>query len=736
MSETKTGGRVTLPAQKNADDMVKAFMRRLRVDAIRDSDGTQLSEELKNTELTKYSTICLVRSDQEFAAGNTAACHQKFLTTDYFTAREESLEIDLLRGYHPRKYTLNPESCDRWWQVIDRTAGQVLARSDWEFLPGRQAVRIPAPEPYHAYSVNFLVYQTWDSTSMYNHLTNGWEGDPVISVDPYNTDTEAHLFGYFDRWLATHDYTDVVRLTTLAYSFVLDSDEEGRDRYRDWTGYLETVSPEALEDFRRETGVELTAEDFIAAGLFNGTDTPPSEKYRLWMAFIQKYVFRFGSELVRKIHGCGKKAAIFWGDHWVGVEPYGSRYGDMGLDIHIGACEDGVALRRLADCPVSGTKEIRLYPYFFPDVFREGGNPLAESRSNWVKIRRALLVSPVDRIGWGGYLHLANRFPEFMTHLEEIADEFRDVREKTGGAGAALRPVKVGVLSRWGALRSWINAFGKDQKFLEKRPDVTAIAGTNLLECLAGLPFDVEFISFDEVIDSGVPGDLSALILYGEAGSAWSGGDVWDNPVLSAVLRKFVDNGGAMIGCQDPSARFRSGRFFQLSDVFGVDRETGLTPMKNKRAVPHDTEHFITADLAGDGRTAGGESYIFADSAGTRSILTDPTGQHIHGAVHPYGKGRAVYFHELPWSPENSRLLYRALLWAAGREDLTDRWFTDNPYTECHPFPEAGLCAVSNLSDQPRRTRFCLAEGDDLETVLEPRELRWFRTDGTGPDRV
>ena len=128
----------------------------------------------------------------------------------------------------------------------------------------------------------------------------------------------------------------------------------------------------------------------------------PSNGYLDWMNFIHKFVVKFGKALIDKAHAAGKRTALFQGDHWIGVEPYQPSFLKMGNDIHVGAAEDGVALRRVSDTPGGLVKELRLYPYFFPDVFREGGDPLGESLSNWIKIRRALMRKPVDRLGYGG----------------------------------------------------------------------------------------------------------------------------------------------------------------------------------------------------------------------------------------------------------------------------------------------------------------------------------------------
>lgn len=34
---------------------------------------------------------------------------------------------------------------------------------------------------------------------------------------------------------------------------------------------------------------------------------------------------------------------------------------------------------------------------------------------------------PVDRIGYGGYLSLAYKFPKFVDYIEGVCDEFREI---------------------------------------------------------------------------------------------------------------------------------------------------------------------------------------------------------------------------------------------------------------------------------------------------------------------
>ena len=95
------------------------------------------------------------------------------------------------------------------------------------------------------------------------------------------------------------------------------------------------------------------------------------------------------------------------------------------FDINIGAAEDGVALRRLADSPWDEIKEIRFVSVFFSRMyFAPVVIQFSESASNWMKIRRAMLRNVIDRIGYGGYLSLASEFPDFISQVETICDEF------------------------------------------------------------------------------------------------------------------------------------------------------------------------------------------------------------------------------------------------------------------------------------------------------------------------
>lgn len=77
-------------------------------DCIRDSDGTQLSPEINESGLPIYSTLCVVRSVNEWAKQNLDKLQRVFLMSSPVLSQGGSVEIDPLEGYHHEQFMLHP----------------------------------------------------------------------------------------------------------------------------------------------------------------------------------------------------------------------------------------------------------------------------------------------------------------------------------------------------------------------------------------------------------------------------------------------------------------------------------------------------------------------------------------------------------------------------------------------------------------------------------------------------
>lgn len=716
---SKTKGRVTLPSESNFLNETKEMLDRWGADALRDSDGTKLDAATKALDAKIYTTYFVARGHNEFAQEHMDECQQMLLMSKHNVATEDTVTIDFLDGYYREQvvadYVHDPK---KWWEVIDRTTGEVVPVSCWEVDQEKDLVTIKDAAPFHEYTVSFFVYAIWDPTQMYNHITNNWGDKPHdIPFDVRQANSGAFAKDYLKQWLIDNPDTDVVRFTTFFYHFTLVFNDQAKEKFVDWFGYGATVSIKALEEFEQEYGYALRPEDIVDNGYYNSTFRVPTRAYRDYMDFIQRFVAKKAKELVEITHEAGREAMMFLGDNWIGTEPYGPYFEDIGLDAVVGSVGGGATLRLISDIPGVKYTEGRFLPYFFPDTFYEGNDPCIEAIDNWLSARRALMRNPVDRIGYGGYLSLAYKFPKFVDYIEKVTDEFRLIYDNVKGKKAYCG-LKAGILNSWGKIRSWQPYMVAHALWYKQTYSYFGI-----LESLSGAAVDVQFLSFDEIRENGVPSDIDVIINAGDAGTAFSGGEEWLDEKLVTTIRQWVYNGGGFVGVGDPTAVHHGGRFFQLADILGVDKELGFTLSTDKYFKTALDSHFITEDRNLDFDFGESKHDIYALSAATEII--EYSNNEVHMAANAYGKGRGVYISGLPYSYENTRLLMRAMFYAASKEDRYHIWYADNLNCEVNAYPESGKYAILNNSNESQTTKFYDGEGNCETITLEPCEILW-----------
>lgn len=717
MSNTK--GRVTLPSESDFLEETKEMLDRWGADALRDSDGTKLDEEIKALDATIYTTYFVSRGHNEFAEKHMDECQQLYLMSRHHLAVNETLSVDFMDGYFQEQvkpdYDHDPK---HWWEVINRTTQEVVPVSQWHVDMENNKVIIENAELFNEYTVSFLVYAIWDPTQMYNHITNQWGDKPHdIPFDVRKTASGTFAKEYLIQWLKDNPDTDVVRFTTFFYHFTLVFNSEAKEKFVDWFGYGASVSVQALIDFEKEYGYALRPEDIVDNGYYNTSFRVPTKQFRDYMDFIQRFVAKKAQELVAIVHDAGREAMMFLGDNWIGTEPYGKYFKEIGIDAVVGSVGGGATLRLISDIPHVKYTEGRFLPYFFPDTFYEGNDPCIEAIDNWLSARRAIMRKPVDRIGYGGYLSLAYKFPKFVDYIENVTDEFRLIYENVHGRKPYCG-LKVAILNAWGSLRTWQAHMVAHALWYKQTYSYFGI-----LESLSGASVDVSFISFDDVIENGVLEGVDVIINAGDAMTAFSGGEYWKNKKLAATLRKWIYEGGGFVGVGEPSACEHGGRYFQLADVLGVDKELGFSLSTDKYYKTAMDTHFITEDRirAFDF----GESMHSIYSLYGDTEIIEYSDNEVHLAAHNYGSGRGVYIAGLPYSQENTRLLMRSLYYAAHKEKEMNIWYADNIYCEVNAYPETGKYAVLNNSNVQQVTNFYDGEGKCEKITLKPCEILW-----------
>ena len=715
----KKRGRVTIPTDLNVIPQTLEILEKWGADAVRDCDGTEFPAELKEVDAKVYATYYTTRKDNEWAKAHPEEIQQMYIMTDFYSAVSDKLSIHLMDHIYPAMLKVNTrDDKKRWWEVMDRTTGESVPTDKWSYDEESGNVIIDAV-PFHDYTVSFLAYIMWDPVHMYNAVVNDWKDvEPQMTFDVRQPLTREFSLKRLRRFLETHPYVDVVRFTTFFHQFTLIFDELAREKYVDWYGYSASVSPYILEQFEKEVGYKFRPEFIIDQGYMNNTYRIPSKEFRDFQAFQRREVAKLAKEMVDIVHEFGKEAMMFLGDHWIGMEPFMDEFASIGIDAVVGSVGNGATLRLISDIKNVNYTEGRFLPYFFPDTFHEGGDPVKEAKVNWVTARRAILRSPIQRIGYGGYLKLALDFPEFVEYIESVCDEFRTLYDNITGT-TPYCVERVAVLNCWGKMRAWGNHMVHHAIYYKQNYSYAGI-----IEALSGAPFDVKFISFEDILENpDILKDIDVIINVGDADTAYGGGEYWTNEKIVTAVKEFVYNGGGFIGVGEPTAHQWQGRFFQLSDILGVEEEHGFNLNRDKYNWEEHKDHFILSDCTKDVDFGEGKKNIFALPETEILIQRE---QEVQMAVKEFGKGRGVYISGLPYSFENSRILYRAILWSAGDDEKLNQWFSTNFNVEVHAYVKNGKYCVVNNTYEPQDTTVYRGEGSSFDLHMEANEIKWY----------
>jgi 1,3-beta-galactosyl-N-acetylhexosamine phosphorylase len=712
-------GDFTIPGESGYEELTLRLAKKWGADSVRDSDGTELSKDILDAGYSVYSTVCVIRGHNDWAKNHPEAWQQTFLMSEPVVAEGTEVEVPLMEGYFSEQFRIydSPEALE-WWQVFDRTDNCEIPAEKWSYRAGKGVVCIHGIDPWHTYTVNFLALRMWEEISMYNHVTNHWDSEHLVPIEPMHSSAAEYLLGWMDEWCRLHPVTSIVRFTSLFYNFawIWGADESNRYRFTDWGSYDFTVSLPALKGFEAKYGWRMTSEDFINQGKLHSTHMPPDEKKRLWMDYINEFVTSLGRQLVNIVHSYGKKAYVFYDDSWIGIEPYGTRFTQIGFDGIIKCVFSGYETRMCAGV-CTNIHEIRLHPYLFPvglggkPTFMEGGAPAEEALRYWVNIRRALLRQGVDRIGLGGYLHLTEDFPDFQDCIEKIGNEFRIIKQAHKECCPFTENNHVAVLHSWGALRPWTLSGHFHETFMHDL--------IHVMEALSGMAIKVSFIDFQDVVSKPLD-RYHVIINAGCANDAWSGGKGWTSEVIEK-LTGWVYNGGTFIGINEPSARSGYSHYFGMAHVLGVDMDPGDYVSHGKIAPKISEEKELETmginlqwcwQMTDKSHVREKEG-LFLTNKKTK-VLALKNGK-LAAALNSFGDGMGVYLSSFFYSPEQIRLLQTLIM----KQSMI---WTDNINIEAAWFPESRKLFVVNNSGSIQKT--VIRCGDkSLRFTLKPYEM-------------
>ena len=365
-----------------------------------------------------------------------------------------------------------------------------------------------------------------------------------------------------------------------------------------WTGTAipPSVSPYILEQFEKEVGYKFRPEYHHRPGLLQqpvprahagNTRTSRLSSGARW----QNWPGRWWTSPT----SCGKEAMMFLGDHWIGTEPYHGRSSpSIGLDAVVGSVGNGSTLRLISDIPGVKYTEGRFLPYFFPDTFHEGGDPVGEARGQ-------LGDRPPRHPAQAHRPHRLRRLSEAGVPVSGVhrlcGERVQRVPSSCTTTSRAAAPVCLKTCGRaqllgQGALLGLPHGAPcpvPEAELQLRRRDRGALAARRLT---------CRFISFDDIgKQPDLLDGLDVLISVGDGDTAHTGGRWWENArgrfrrarlCVAAAADSSVWASPADISIRDIISSWPA--------VLGVEKETGFTLGYGKFNWEEHPDHFLLED--------------------------------------------------------------------------------------------------------------------------------------------
>ncbi|MBD9264514.1 MAG: 1,3-beta-galactosyl-N-acetylhexosamine phosphorylase, partial [Bifidobacterium bifidum] len=170
-----TSGRFTIPSESNFAEKTAELARLWGADAVRNSDGTQLDDEVVALGMKVYTAYFPTRAHNEWITLHMDETPQVYLLSKRALAESDTVDVSLMDGFFEEQLKPNFDADPhKYWEVVDRSTGAVVPTEQWTVDAEAGVVHVSGAELMHEYTVSFLAYIIWDPVEMYNHLTNGW----------------------------------------------------------------------------------------------------------------------------------------------------------------------------------------------------------------------------------------------------------------------------------------------------------------------------------------------------------------------------------------------------------------------------------------------------------------------------------------------------------------------------------------------------------------------------------
>ena len=370
---------------------------------------------------------------------------------------------------------------------------------------------------------------------------------------------------HLGEWLDDLPDMAIARPTSFNYTFsAIRPEKTGQPPYvmlpsYCWFGYQRTTTPDRLRRFEKRFGHPFDIR-LMTDTCYMDPGYPPSEEMWKWMNLVREDMNGYVKDYVAECRKRGKRVRMFWGDQWIGVEPYLGDVQAGGVDEIVTALHGGPGRVRDLMSFEGDVKRFVRFTMIGGAIAKNERRHRARALHLWNQWKSEMFVDCPD-----GFEYLVMRKPWLESKLIssayiDIAEDFKRVFHHVHGR-ERHKPMTIYVLNAWGGMR----CMGRHN-----------YRSRQLMQNFSNWSANLKFAALGEVARQGVPSDADLIVLYGEPGTAWSGGGLWDDPKLVRAVSDYVRAGGGLL-CAGGGAGFHNGNFM-LAELTGVEYDRAPTP--------------------------------------------------------------------------------------------------------------------------------------------------------------
>jgi 1,3-beta-galactosyl-N-acetylhexosamine phosphorylase len=631
-----------------------------------------------------------------------------FLKSFWKEKAEADLVLPLDDVCDPTRYHLDPHTESARIRVVEQGTGRALPAAEWEADLQRKRVTVRGGTPGEKYRAIFPV-------AMVNapHANIRALYPPRFTDGVSSPERRTLHYDHIRTRLKNAPAAAVLRPTSLQYFFLhvrqpVTDEQRGDYIAWSWYTYWAGMNPARFALYEKRYNEALDPLCIMERG-YGEEGYLPHPAYRRWIALMREEVGQYARGMNEIIREAGRRSRWFWGDDWLGIEPWLGDVDRAGFDEVVSSLNAGPGTIRRMGFPSEARRIVRL-PWVdldrdHPEVFDE------RWAEHWRWIRRELFYRCTDGITAGGDVRGAFD-AGYGESIVQTMREFRTIHKRIFGKRLHQNDgLTFYVADAWGAMRSW----AVPTHYLSR---------TETFKAMVDWPVDIRFISFDEIASCGVPANASLLLIAGEPGTAWAGGELWENAALVDAVRSYVESGGGLLAMGGASL---TGGVFALGDLLGVRYEAPATeraaeqlwnltrwvdagyPSSEFDALsrayrmtrPELLQERLPALLRGPfGMAAPGslmcDTLVTAQSPDS-VIARDEEGRPAAVLTTP-GRGRAGYVAGYSADP---RFLKPLAFHLAAASDALARLDSDHPTVSVYAYPEERLAIVFNHGARP-----------------------------------